>query len=60
VKNIPMVGDSPCDIEAARGAGAQPILVLTGRGTETIMHQTLIENVPIYDNLATFVDDFLH
>ena len=54
-----MIGDSACDIQAARGAGAQPILVLTGRGQITVNDAELIENVPIYENLAAFVNDFL-
>lgn len=32
---VPVVGDSLRDIEAARAAGARPILVLTGNGKET-------------------------
>jgi len=60
LENVPMVGDSPCDIEAARNAGAQPVLVLTGRGQETANDTQLIENVPIYENLAAFVNDFLN
>ncbi|MEJ2513895.1 MAG: D-glycero-beta-D-manno-heptose 1,7-bisphosphate 7-phosphatase [Gammaproteobacteria bacterium] len=32
VKDVPAVGDSVRDVEAARAAGARPILVLTGNG----------------------------
>lgn len=32
---VPVVGDSLRDIEAARAAGARPILVLTGNGKDT-------------------------
>lgn len=60
LKNVYMVGDSACDIQAARSAGAQPILVLTGRGQITINDTELIEGVPIYENLAAFVNDFLN
>ncbi len=33
--NVPMVGDSDRDIEAAKAAGCHPILVLTGNGRKT-------------------------
>jgi D-glycero-D-manno-heptose 1,7-bisphosphate phosphatase len=33
--NVPMVGDSDRDIEAAKAAGCRPILVLTGNGRKT-------------------------
>jgi len=60
LENVPMVGDSPCDIEAARNAGAQPVLVLTGRGQDTANDTQLIENTPIYENLSAFVNNFLN
>ena len=35
LEGVPVVGDSERDIEAARAAGARPLLVLTGNGSET-------------------------
>lgn len=35
VAGVPAVGDSERDLEAARRAGARPILVMTGNGRET-------------------------
>ena len=32
------IGDAPSDIECAINAGCQPLLVLTGRGRETLNH----------------------
>lgn len=58
--NVPAVGDSLRDLQAARTAGAQPILVLTGKGTKTVNNRPGFEDVPIYKDLATFVDDFLN
>lgn len=36
VDNVPFVGDTLRDMEAARAAGATPVLVRTGKGAETI------------------------
>jgi D-glycero-D-manno-heptose 1,7-bisphosphate phosphatase len=35
LKGVPMVGDSMRDVEAAAAVGAQPYLVLTGKGRKT-------------------------
>lgn len=56
--NIPSIGDSLRDVQAALAAGARPILVRTGNGRET---ETLVlgMDVPVYDDLAAAVDDLL-
>lgn len=52
---IPVVGDSWRDIEAARAAKAQPILVRTGNGRHTeAEHQTELRGVAVYDDLAAY------
>lgn len=53
------VGDSERDILAARKAGAQPVLVLTGKGEKTQKTSKHITGVPVFDNLAEFTDDLL-
>ncbi|MGH8447499.1 MAG: D-glycero-beta-D-manno-heptose 1,7-bisphosphate 7-phosphatase [Solimonas sp.] len=56
LEQVPSVGDSLRDIEAARAAGAQPILVRTGNGRETeVRNAGKLAGVRIYDNLADFV-----
>ena len=35
LEDVPMIGDSPRDLEAAAAAGAKPYLVLTGKGKKT-------------------------
>ncbi len=52
-ESVPVIGDSLRDLEAARRAGAQPILVRTGNGrrTEAALPEAL-RATPIYDNLA--------
>ena len=56
LENVPFIGDSQSDIEAANLAGAKPILVRTGKGKKT--EQTLgpDSTVAVYDNLASAVD----
>jgi len=47
-----LVGDSVTDLDAARAVGCHPILVLTGRGRESL---PLVKR--FQDNKATVVDD---
>jgi len=56
---VPYVGDSWSDIQAARAAGAQPVLVRTGRGTDTLAVMDTLADVSIYDDLAHFVAHWL-
>ena len=53
------VGDSMSDIQAARMAGAKPVLVRSGRGVLTLHKYGPFEDVPIYDNLSSFTREFL-
>jgi D-glycero-D-manno-heptose 1,7-bisphosphate phosphatase len=58
--NVPVVGDSLRDIQAARSAGARPILVRTGKGAATLSkHAAELRDVAVYDNLAEAVDALL-
>ncbi|WP_043112924.1 D-glycero-beta-D-manno-heptose 1,7-bisphosphate 7-phosphatase [Solimonas flava] len=55
LEQVPMVGDSLRDIEAARAAGARPVLVRTGNGGETERRNAgRLDDVSVYDNLAAF------
>ena len=50
---VPFIGDSLADVQAARAAGALPILVRTGNGRETeAAHRAALADVAIYDDLA--------
>lgn len=49
---IVMVGDSQRDLDAARAAGAEPVLVCSGKLDGH-------DEVPAYDDLAAFTDEFL-
>lgn len=58
--NVPAVGDSLRDLQAARAAGARPVLVLTGNGERT--RQALErtgEAVETYTSLRAFADVFV-
>ena len=49
---VPVVGDSLRDLESAAKAGAQPILVLTGKGAKTQAKGGLPQGTQIYPDLA--------
>lgn len=50
---VPFVGDSGSDLDAARAAGARPVLVLSGNGESTKKKQTK-NDFEVYDNLLAF------
>lgn len=55
---VPVIGDSARDLEAARRAGARPILVLTGNGRRTL--DTGGVQVPeVYPDLAGAADQLI-
>lgn len=56
LKNIPAVGDSLKDLQAAAAIGAIPMLVLTGNGEVTRATQEIPANTQIFDNLAAVAD----
>ncbi len=58
-EDVPSVGDSARDLEAARAAGARPILVRTGNGARTEQTLGAKDSVQVADDLATVVDDLL-
>ena len=57
--NVPAVGDSLRDIQAAQAAGARPILVKTGKGMTTLADPALPEGIAVYDDLAAVADALL-
>ena len=52
---VPAVGDSLRDLQAAQTAGAQPMLVLTGKGTRTHAVGDLPAQTRIFNDLADAV-----
>lgn len=59
LKGVPAVGDSLRDIDAARVAGAYPILVKTGKGQNTIEQRDGLNNIPVFADLAAVVEALL-
>jgi D-glycero-D-manno-heptose 1,7-bisphosphate phosphatase len=61
LEGVPVIGDSLRDLEAARAAGALPILVRTGNGRETERKlPAALRGVPVYDDLAAVVEELIH
>jgi D-glycero-D-manno-heptose 1,7-bisphosphate phosphatase len=56
--NVPAIGDSMRDIQAAKASGARPILVKTGKGERTLA-EGLPDEVEVFDDLAAVVDALL-
>ena len=52
---VPSVGDSLRDLQAAASVGAQPMLVLTGKGNKTQAAGGLPEGTPVSADLAEAV-----
>ncbi len=59
LKSVPVIGHSLDDLQAARAVGAHPILVKTGKGTETLNHPDLGSDVSVFRDLTSAVDALL-
>ncbi len=58
------VGDSIRDLQAAKAAGAKPVLVKTGNGKKSLKKigqqpELELDSTPVFDNLSSFVDALL-
>jgi D-glycero-D-manno-heptose 1,7-bisphosphate phosphatase len=56
---VPCIGDSLRDLQAAAAAGAQPMLVLTGKGERTLRDGDFPRNTVIFPDLAFAVSALL-
>lgn len=52
IEGVPAIGDSLRDLQAASAAGARPILVLTGKGEQTLKSGAVPEGTEIHQDLA--------
>jgi D-glycero-D-manno-heptose 1,7-bisphosphate phosphatase len=57
LEGIPAVGDSLRDVQAARAAGATPILVTTGKGQSVVEVGEGLEGVAVFRDLAAVADE---
>lgn len=57
--NVPVIGDSLRDLQAAQAVNARPILVRTGKGERTIAKGDGLDGIPVYDDLAAAVSALL-
>lgn len=57
--DILVVGDSLRDLQAAQAINAKPHLVRTGKGERTIKKCDGLEDIPVYNDLADFVNQLL-
>jgi D-glycero-D-manno-heptose 1,7-bisphosphate phosphatase len=56
LNNVPLVGDSLRDMQAAEAVGCRPILVLTGNGRNTLLRKHEIKRIEVYDDLQQVAD----
>lgn len=56
LNDVPMVGDSLRDLQAAKEAHAVPLLVLTGKGKKTLRDGGLPVGTRVFADLAAAVD----
>ena len=56
---VPFIGDTQKDVDAARAAGAQAMLVRTGKGEATSKTAGFPKDVPVFKNLAEAADSLL-
>jgi D-glycero-D-manno-heptose 1,7-bisphosphate phosphatase len=56
LETVYMVGDALRDLEAAAGAGAKPVLVLTGKGKKTQKEGKLPPGTAVFEDLAAFAE----
>ena len=59
LKGVPCIGDSLKDLQAAETVGAQPVLVLTGKGKATREKGGLPKKTLIFDDLAVASRHFI-
>jgi D-glycero-D-manno-heptose 1,7-bisphosphate phosphatase len=52
LKGVPSIGDSLKDLQAAEAVGAQPILVLTGKGAKTRGEGRMPKKTLVFEDLA--------
>jgi D-glycero-D-manno-heptose 1,7-bisphosphate phosphatase len=57
--SVPFIGDSVRDLIAAEAAGCQAVLVKSGKGDRSLASGKVGSHIPVFDDLASFVDFWL-
>ena len=57
--DVPFIGDTQKDIDAAKAVKARPMLVLTGKGKKTKQAPEFPDDVPVYKNLMAATEALL-
>lgn len=57
---VPFIGDTRRDVEAALAARARPMLVRSGKGAQTLRESPEFAEYPVFDDLAAAVDWLLN
>jgi D-glycero-D-manno-heptose 1,7-bisphosphate phosphatase len=57
--DVPSVGDSLRDLQAAASVGARPLLVRTGKGEKTLAAGGIPDNTPVFSDLSEAVEYLL-
>ena len=60
LQGMPAIGDSLRDLQAAHAVGAQPYLVLTGKGRKTRKQGGLPQETLIFPDLAAVAQELMH
>ncbi|MCG8010665.1 MAG: HAD-IIIA family hydrolase, partial [Candidatus Thiodiazotropha weberae] len=61
LNDVPIVGDSLRDLQAAAKIGAQPILVRSGNGEKTIKQLSgKLAQTPVYENLNSYAQQLIN
>lgn len=59
LNDVPAVGDSLRDLQAAASVGARPLLVRTGKGEKTLAAGGLPDDTPVFSDLAEAIEHLL-
>lgn len=59
LRDVPAVGDSLRDLQAAEAVGALPILVRTGKGERTLINGAGLDGTAVYADLQAVVEELL-
>lgn len=57
--DVPVVGDSLRDLQAAQSVNAKPYLVKTGKGQRTVAKGEGLDGIPVFNDLSSVVDELL-